>query len=343
MTRPLMLLCVLGCYVVAPGSSRQSTQEYGQWSMATKLEGPVNTDSNDMYATLSRDELTMYFSSDRPGGLGLGTDDLWVTTRASLDDLWEPPVNLSALNTSATDNLAVLSPDEHVMFFHSNRSGVCGGAGNGDIWMTRRHDKRSQDWETPVNLECVESGGTVNTNATEIAPALFENPETGQLTLFYGSNRPGPPKDFDVYASVVGEDGAFGQGALVQEFSSAGRDTRIFIRRDGLEAFITSDRAGAGAHGLIDIWTSTRDTLSSPWPTPIDVSGPVNSACDDGSPWLSRDGTRLYFFSARTASGQCGKRDIWYATREKIAQENTQATFATFWNQMRSALARVSH
>jgi hypothetical protein len=69
----------------------------------------------------------------------------------------------------------------------------------------------------------------------------LENPENGQVTLFYGSNRPGS-QNFDVYASPVGEDGYFAPGVVASEFSSAGRDTRIFIRRDGLEAFITSDR-----------------------------------------------------------------------------------------------------
>jgi hypothetical protein len=327
-------------WYLAAGSSPQGTEVYGDWSVALNVGPPVNTEYNDTYAILSRDELTMYFTSDRPGGVG--GDDLWLSTRASLDDLWETPTNLTPLNTAAMDSLAVLSPDEHVMFFHSTRSGGCGA---GDIWMTRRQDKRSQDWDPPVNLGCVVSGGTVNTAATEIAPALFENPESGQVTLFYGSNRPGPPKDFDVYASVVGEDGYFGPGALVPEFSSAGRDTRIFIRRDGLEAFITSDRVGG--QGLIDIWTSTRETLSDAWPqTSVDMPSPVNSVCDDGSPWLSRDGTRLYFFSTRAdAEGTaCGtKRDIWYATRDKIAQENTvPGTPASFWNRVTARLA-TSH
>ena len=102
------------------------------------------------------------------------------------------------------------------------------------------------------------------------------------------------------------------------EFSSPKRDTRIFIRKDGLEAFITSNRDFG--QGLIDIWTSTRETLSDPWPLiPIDVPGLVNSKCDDGSPSLSRDGTTLYFFSSRTDDpDKCGKRDIWYTTRVKF-------------------------
>ena len=179
----------------------------------------------------------------------------------------------------------------------------------------------------------------VNTAATEIAPAFFENPETGQVTLFYGSNRPGS-QGFDVYASPVGEDGYFGPGVLVPEFSSAGRDTRIFIRRDGLEAFITSDRTGG--QGLIDIWTSTRDTLSDTWSTPVDLSSPVNSASDDGSPWLSRDGTTLYFFSTRALG--YGQRDIWYTTRVKLREENsTQTMIGRFWNRMIAHLAGASH
>lgn len=323
--RRSLTVCLLAWYVAAPGSSPQGGDVYGDWSATVNVGPPVNTaDYNDTYAVLSRDELTMYFTSDRPG---LGGDDLWFTTRASVDDPWETPTNLSVLNSGAMDSLAVLSSDEHVMFFHSTRPGGC-GFGTGDIWMSRRHDRRSQLWDPPTNLGCV-----VNTPATEIAPAFFENPETGQVTLFYGSDRPGS-QDFDVYASPLSEDGYFGPGELVPEFSSAGRDTRIFIRRDGLEAFITSRRPNG--QGLIDIWTSTRATLSDPWPaTPVDVPSPVNGVCDDGSPWLSRDGTKLYFFSTRINGTQCGtKRDIWYATREKLKQENAIQAMVRSFNQI---------
>jgi len=262
-----------------------------------------------MYAVLSKDELTIYFTSDRPDPTSVGGDDLWFATRESVDNPWGPPQNMGEpINSSLADSLPMLSYDEHVMFFHSTRPGGCGA---GDIWMTRRRGARLQEWEPPVNVGCV-----LNTAATEIAPAFFEDPVNGQVTLFYGSNRPGS-QDFDVYASAIGEDGYFGPGALVTEFSSAARDTRIFIRKDGLETFITSNRAGG--HGLIDIWTSTRETLSDPWSTPVDLPAPVNSTSDDGSPTLSRDGRTLYFFSTR--AGGYGQRDIWYTTRPKIDQE----------------------
>src|SRR5262245_16342003 len=204
MRRILTLLCLLA-YTATPNTARRSAETFGGWSSLINVGPPVNTEYNDMYAILSRDELTMYFTSDRPGGLG--GDDLWFTTRASLDDPWGDPQNMAPLNSTAADSLAVLSSDEHMMFFHSTRQ--VGSCGAGDIWITRRHNKRSQQWGAPVNLGCV-----VNTAATEIAPAFFEHPETEQVTLFYGSNRPGS-QDFDVYASAVGEDGYFGQGVLV--------------------------------------------------------------------------------------------------------------------------------
>jgi hypothetical protein len=123
-----------------------------------------------------------------------------------------------------------------------------------------------------------------------------------------------------VYKSPLGAHGLPRPGIpaiLVSEFSSPARDTRIFIRKDGLEAFITSNRAGG--QGSIDIWTSTRATLSDPWPLePTNLGFPVNSTADDGSPWLSKDGTMLYLFSTR--AGGLGGRDIWYTTRAKLTE-----------------------
>ena len=127
--------------------------------------------------------------------------------------------------------------------------------------------------------------------------------------------------DYDVYASPLGEDGSVGPGILVPEFSSPARDTRIFIRKDGLEAFITSNRAGSvGDPPSLDIWVSTRGTLSDPWSVPTNLGIPVNTQFDDVAPWLSKDGTTLYFSSNRPGSVGSAplKRDIWYTTRVKL-------------------------
>ena len=171
--------------------------------------------------------------------------------------------------------------------------------------MTRRRNKHS-DWQEPTNLGCV-----LNTSFDETAPAFFEDPKTEQAWLFFGSNRPGRVPslalgigDYDVYASPLGEDGSAGPGILVPEFSSPARDTRIFIRKDGLEAFITSNRAGSlGVPPSLDIWVSTRDTLSDPWSVPTNLGNPVNSRLmmlRRGSPKTGRRFTSLQTVLADT-------------------------------------------
>jgi hypothetical protein len=48
----------------------------------------------------------------------------------------------------------------------------------------------------------------------------------------------------------------------------------------------------------------------------MDLRIPVDSPSNEGSPWLSKHGTTLYFFSDRP--GGYGNRDIWYTTRPKL-------------------------
>jgi hypothetical protein len=155
----VLLFCLLAWYT-GPGISQCKAQTFGPWSEPVNVPYPINTEFNDTYAILSRDGLTMYFTSDRPGGLG--GDDLWVAKRESLSDPWQVPTNMGApINTVANDSLPALSSDEHVMFFHSTRAGGCGA---GDIWMIRRQDRRSEDWGPPLNVGCM-----LNTEFTEIA------------------------------------------------------------------------------------------------------------------------------------------------------------------------------
>jgi hypothetical protein len=309
--RSVVPLIVLIVVMAGLARSPRASQVFGDWSAPINPGPPLNTPSNDNYAVLSKDQLTIYFTSNRPGGLG--KDDLWFATRESIDSPWRDPQNMASINSADIDSLPFLSPNEHVLYFYSQRPGPCGATatGPGDIWMARRPNRHS-DWEEPTNLGCV-----LNTSADEIAPAFFRDPASGQAWLFYGGNRiiPGVSiGDYDVYASPLGEHGVAGPGILVPEFSSPGRDTRIFIRKDGLEAFITSNRVDS--LGGTDIWVSTRDTLSDPWSVPTNLGFSFNSTVDDGAPWLSKDGTTLYFFSTRT--GGYGGRDIWYTTRMKL-------------------------
>jgi Tol biopolymer transport system component len=59
---------------------------------------------------LTADGLTVVFVSNRPGGAG--EQDLWISHRASRDDLWGTPTNLGpAVNGEQDDVSPALSPD----------------------------------------------------------------------------------------------------------------------------------------------------------------------------------------------------------------------------------------
>ena len=75
-----------------------------EWSTPHKIMDDVSTvDYDEISPFLSSDDITMYFSSNRPGGFG--SYDIWMTKRT--DETWEnwsKPVNLgSSINTSKWD------------------------------------------------------------------------------------------------------------------------------------------------------------------------------------------------------------------------------------------------
>lgn len=78
-------------------------QADGSWSEPRNLGPEINAPSQEMSAFLAADGRTLYFTSNRPGGLG--SMDIWVSTR--LDDSWKrwsKPQNLgSTINTPGAD------------------------------------------------------------------------------------------------------------------------------------------------------------------------------------------------------------------------------------------------
>lgn len=288
--------------------------KYSDWSAPINLGPLINSGYNDQHPALSKDGLSLYFTSNRPGGYG--ADDLWVSQRASVAEPWGPPQNLGpVINSGAVEFSPAFSRDGHWLFFHSDRPGGFGGL---DIWAShRRHTHDDFAWEAPINL-----GPGINSPYDDAGPTLFEDEETGITTLYFTSlNRPGGLGDWDIYASVLGPDGTFGPASLVVELSSpgnanTGRDTRTAIRRDGLEIFLTSNRPGGIGSG--DLWTSTRATTLDPWSVPVNLGTNVNTIYFDGAPALSSDGQTLLFYSNRP--GGFGANDLYMTTRHKLPE-----------------------
>ena len=304
--------------------------KFSGWSAPVNLGPVVNSAAYDACPTISKDGLSLYFRSNRPGSQLLPNSatpslDIWVTQRDSVDDPWGVPVNLGpTVNSPYHEYCTTFSPDGHWMVFVSQRP----GCGNQDLWISHRKNKRDDlGWETPEMLNC---GATeVNSTAAENGPAWFEEEATGRTLLYFSSGRPGGLGGLDIYVSeALGQaKDEFGSPVPVVELNTTALDYQPVLRKDGLEIFFASNRPGSQqadpVYGLppgapsVDIWFAVRDSLEDPWSPPENVGPLVNSPFWDFHPTLSRDGTALIFASERGGSST-GWSDLWMATREKL-------------------------
>lgn len=287
--------------LITPDVASAAADRFSDWSVPVNLGPVINSPFTDFTPELSRDGLSLYFSSNRPGGFGL--TDLYVARRAGPHQPWGQPVNLGGvINTPATEAAPHLSRDGHQLYFATRRPG---GLGAADIWVSWRSDPNDDfAWEAPVNL-----GPGVNSSG-------FEGGMTLRLPeLYVASDRadPGPDHPLAIYLSVLGPNGAFGPAVLVTELSSTGNDLRPTIRFDGRELFLSSARDGSTA-GSQDIWVATRSAFGVPWTTPVNLGPPVNTEYNEVQPSLSADGRILLFASDRP--GGSGGADLYMATRE---------------------------
>lgn len=107
------------------------------WGPPVNLGAVVNSSAHEAYPFISADGLSLFFSEERfgpsrPGGFG--NLDMWVTTRASVNDPWGSPVNLGPMvNSSSLDCAPRISHDGSVLYFCSERPGGFGGY-YGDIY-----------------------------------------------------------------------------------------------------------------------------------------------------------------------------------------------------------------
>jgi hypothetical protein len=142
------------------------------WDPPENLGPVVNSPQNDELPSISADGLTLYFGSGRSGGYG-GSYDIYMTTRATKNDLWGPPLNLGPkINSYADDSGPVISPDGLELYFLSWRTG---GYGSLDIYVARRATQ-NDPWGNAVNL-----GPVVNSAYGETYLSLSAD---GLLLLF---------------------------------------------------------------------------------------------------------------------------------------------------------------
>ena len=117
----------------------------GSWGTPQPMDG-INTEYLENSATITEDDKTIYFTSNRPGGYG-GTDV--YSCELGKNGRWVNVKNLGPLvNTEMDEEGVFISANGQHLYFSSN-----GLAGMGDLDIYRSSfDPVKKEWGEPVNL-----------------------------------------------------------------------------------------------------------------------------------------------------------------------------------------------
>lgn len=136
------------------------------WSKPINLGYPINTKGWESQPSLSADGRTLYFVSDRPGGIG--SYDIWKSELGD-DGNWQQPVNLGPdINTPFDEQSPFIHPDNKTLYFSSNG---WVGMGNKDLFISRLDSNKvwskPENLGYPINTYGEESGLTINASGTK--------------------------------------------------------------------------------------------------------------------------------------------------------------------------------
>jgi Tol biopolymer transport system component len=267
-------------------STRETLDD--NWGMPVNLGPIVNSTADDWAPSLSPNGLELFFTSKRPGGPG-GFSDIWLATRATLEDDWGEPEPLGPnINTSGFDGHPSVSSDGLELYFCCWDDNVdrSGGYGTSDIWVTSRMSL-SEPWVEPTNL-----GETVNSPAFEGEQDI----SVDGLCLVFSGDRPGGSGGGDLWITTrkTKEDPWGNPVNMGPDINSSGTDAMADISDDGSVLLFASDRSGKD--NVFDIWqapiipivdlNSDGIVNADDMCIIVDNWGTDNSLCDIGPmPW----------------------------------------------------------
>ena len=150
-----------------------------------KDDSEANPEYSTAHPTLSVDEKRLYFSSDRPGTMGMS--DLWYVD-INEDNTYGTPINLGpGINTGARESFPFISEANNLYFSSDGRAGL----GGYDIFVSPLDSKGRST--TITNL-----GEPANSNLDDFGFIIKEDKQIGYLTSNREGGRGGSIDD-DIY------------------------------------------------------------------------------------------------------------------------------------------------
>ncbi|HTA81797.1 MAG TPA: OmpA family protein [Bacteroidia bacterium] len=200
-----------------------STKTKTGWSTAMGIGAPINTDGNEATVGLSPDGQTILIYKDDNG-------DGNIYSTSLNGDVWAKPVKLNEnINSKYWEPSAFISADGSTLYFTSDRPGGFGGR---DLYTSKLSPEG--DWAKAVNM-----GAAINTAFDEDAP--FIHPDG--VTLYFSSNGHNTMGGFDIFTSLLSDDGTWSEPMNVgYPINTPDDDIYYVVSPDGLKAYFSSFR-----------------------------------------------------------------------------------------------------
>lgn len=228
----------------------------------------LNTTATESHATLTADELTVYFTSTRPGGPG--NLDIYRARRPVLDAPWEPPELVEGINTPGHESRPAIRDDGLTLYAETN-------AISPNAWSISAATRP----DPAVSFGPFVRDEILNLpTAGAVAPSLLPD---GSRIYFVRSG--------DVYhATWSGV--SWGAVTRVEGVNSPETEDYPLISPDDRTLYFSSRRpGGAGDH---DIWIARRASATEAFGAPVPFTE-INTAAGDFPAWVSHDGCELWF------------------------------------------------
>ncbi len=261
----------------APASACDVTRPFAP---AVEIPGIHEPGANDVHATLTDDELTIFFASDRANTTA-GKMHIYSATRRTVNTAFGTPAMIGSLFSDPGESNPSVSPDGNTLYFDSFRV----AQGHVHIFTSTR-----------ASPTVVFSPGTMIAGDFLVGPSV-----TADGTVLYAASL-----SSGVLVRLDREGEGFGTPQMVAFPMALGAVSPV--SRDDLTLFMSQgDTTG---HSIL---VTQRASTATPFPQPTAVTELATTATVAEPSWISRDGCRLYL--RYQAAGD--KSRIYVATRPR--------------------------
>jgi outer membrane protein OmpA-like peptidoglycan-associated protein len=261
------------------------------------LGSNINSKYDEYFPTLTIDDLTMFFTRNRPETEGSKRfhEDFYISQRGK-DGKWNQSVNAgSQLNTTGNEGVPNLSHDGKLLFFAACHRPD--GKGSCDIYYSRL---KKEGWTRPINL-----GSPINTGAWESQPSFASDGRT--LFFIRGTITGSGTREQDIYYSVISDEGRWSDPVkLGPHINTSDEEEFVFIHQDNQTLYFSSD--GHPGMGGLDIYVSRRKPDGT-WGKPENLGYPINTFRDERGLLVAPKGDVAYISSDR--EGGFGGLDLY--------------------------------